>query len=108
MGDSTVYEIVEQMPSFPGGDEALFEYVSQNIKYPPIAKQNGIHGRVICTFIVERDGSITNVWVVKREEPTLDREAVRVIRSMPKWNPGKQNGKVVRCKYTLPISYKLQ
>lgn len=106
--DSKVYDVVEQMPSFPGGSSALFSYLSQNIKYPVVAEENGIQGRVIVSFIVEMDGSISNVRVVKSVDPSLDREAQRVVRSMPRWTPGKQRGAPVRVKYTVPVTFRLQ
>jgi protein TonB len=96
------------MPEFPGGQSALMKYLSENIRYPVIAQENGIEGRVICSFVVERDGSITDVQVVRGVDPSLDREAVRVIQSMPKWKPGKQRGKPVRVRFTLPIVFRLQ
>jgi protein TonB len=99
---------VEEMPEFPGGQSALMKYLSENIRYPVIAQENGIEGRVICSFVVERDGSITDVQVVRGVDPSLDREAVRVIQSMPKWKPGKQRGKPVRVRFTLPIVFRLQ
>jgi protein TonB len=102
-----VFDVVEQMPEYPGGMQALFEYLSQNVKYPEDAKQQKIEGRVIATFVVETDGSISNVEVVKPAFPSLDAEAVRVLSGMPKWTPGKQSGKVVRVKYTVPISFNL-
>ncbi len=103
-----VYDVVEEMPSFPGGASGLMAYLSQNIKYPVVAEENGIQGRVVLTFIVERDGSITDVKVVKSVDPSLDAEAKRVIRSMPRWKPGKQNGSAVRVKYTTPVTFRLQ
>lgn len=102
-----VFDVVEQMPEYPGGMQALFEYLSQNMKYPEDAKQQKIEGRVIAIFVVETDGSISNVEVVKPVFPSLDAEAVRVLSGMPKWTPGKQSGKVVRVKYTVPISFNL-
>jgi protein TonB len=96
------------MPSFPGGDAALQQYLSKNIKYPVVAEENGVQGRVIVTFVVERDGSITDVKVVKSVDPSLDKEATRVVKSMPHWIPGKQNGSAVRVKYTVPVTFKLQ
>ncbi|HCS88275.1 MAG TPA: energy transducer TonB [Bacteroidales bacterium] len=105
----TVFVIVEKMPEFPGGNERLFKYLSENLKYPVIAQENGIQGRAICQFVVNRDGSIVDVEVVRSAgDASLDKEAVRVIKSMPKWTPGKQRGKAVRVKYTLPVSFKLQ
>lgn len=103
-----VFEVVEQMPSFPGGQAALMSWLSSNIKYPVVAEENGVQGRVACTFVVERDGSITNVQVVRGVDPSLDKEAVRVLRAMPKWIPGKQKGSVVRVKYTTPVTFSLQ
>ena len=96
--ETKVFDVVEQMPQFPGGPNALFEYLSKNIKYPVVAEENGIQGRVIVTFVVERDGSITDVKVAKSVDPSLDKEAMRVVKSMPHWIPGKQNGSAVRVK----------
>ena len=96
------------MPSFPGGPAALMSYLSKNIKYPTVAEETGIQGRVIVTFVVERDGSITDVQVAKSVDPSLDKEAQRVVRSMPRWIPGKQNGSAVRVKYTVPVTFRLQ
>jgi protein TonB len=106
--ETKVFDVVEQMPQFPGGPQALFEYLSKNIKYPVVAEENGIQGRVIVTFVVERDGSITDVKVAKSVDPSLDKEAMRVVKSMPHWIPGKQNGAAVRVKYTVPVTFKLQ
>lgn len=105
---SAVYDIVEQMPSYPGGMGALMQFLSSNVKYPVEAEENGIMGRVICTFVVERDGSITDVKVAKSVHPLLDREAVRVISRMPNWNPGMLLGEPVRVKYTLPVIFRLE
>ena len=102
-----VFDVVEQMPEYPGGPGALIEYLSQNVKYPEDAKQQKIEGRVLATFVVETDGSVSNVEVVKPAFPSLDAEAVRLLSAMPKWIPGKQNGKVVRVKFTVPISFNL-
>ena len=106
--ETKVFDVVEQMPQFPGGPNALFEYLSKNIKYPVVAEENGIQGRVIVTFVVERDGSITDVKVAKSVDPSLDKEAMRVVKSMPHWIPGKQNGSAVRVKYTVPVTFRLQ
>lgn len=106
--EEKVFDVVEQMPQFPGGDAALFEYLSTHIKYPTIAEENGVQGRVIVTFVVERDGSITDVKVVKSVDPSLDKEASRVVKGMPRWIPGKQNGAPVRVKYTVPVTFRLQ
>ena len=106
--ETKVFDVVEQMPQFPGGQQALFEYLSKNIKYPVIAEENGVQGRVIVTVVVERDGSITDVKVVKSVDPSLDKEAQRVVKAMPHWIPGKQNGSAVRVKYTVPVTFRLQ
>ena len=107
--EEVVFVIVEKMPEFPGGQQALFKYLSENVKYPVIAQENGIQGRVICQFVVNRDGSIVDVEVVRSGgDPSLDKEAIRVIKSMPKWKPGQQRGKPVRVKYTVPVNFKLQ
>ncbi len=106
--ETKVWDVVEQMPSFKGGDQALMEYLHKSIRYPAIAEENGIQGRVVCTFVVERDGSITDIKVVRSVDPSLDKEAVRVLKVMPKWIPGKQNGSAVRVKFTLPVTFKLQ
>jgi TonB family protein len=100
-----VFDVVEEMPQYPGGPQALFEFLSNNVKYPEEAEKAGIQGRVIATFVVEKDGSVSNAKVVKSVDPLLDAEALRVISAMPKWKPGKQNGKVVRVKYTVPLSF---
>lgn len=100
-----VFDIVEQMPSFPGGIKVLMEYISKNIKYPRICQEKGIYGRVVVTFVIEHDGSISNVDVRKGVHPLLDKEAVRVVQSMPKWEPGRQNGKPCRVKYTVPVTF---
>ena len=102
-----VYDIVEEMPQFPDGTKALMEYIDRNIKYPADAKKAGIQGRVICTIVVERDGSISDIKVYRSVDPSLDKEAVRVLRSMPQWIPGKQDGIPVRVKYSLPVTFKL-
>ena len=106
--ENKVFDVVEQMPSFPGGQGALMSYLANNIKYPVVAQENGVQGRVVVSFVVERDGSITDVQVVRSVDPSLDREAQRVVRSMPKWIPGKQNGQAVRVKYNVPVSFRLQ
>jgi len=106
--EQKVFDYAEQMPSFPGGQGALNEYLSKTIRYPVAAEENGIQGRVIVQFVVEKDGSITDVRVVRSVDPSLDKEAVRVAKSMPRWIPGKQNGSAVRVKFTLPVSFRLQ
>jgi len=106
--EQTVFVVVEKMPEFPGGMGACLKYLGQNIKYPTIAQENGIQGRVVVQFIVNKDGSIVNPVVVRSVDPYLDKEALRVIKSMPKWTPGKQRGKAVRVKYTVPVTFRLQ
>mgnify|MGYP003590783591 FL=1 len=106
--DQVIFQVVEQMPSFPDGQPALFKFLNENVKYPPVAAENGVQGRVICQFVVNKDGSIVDVEVVRSVDPSLDKEAIRVIKSMPKWTPGLQRGKPVRVKYTLPVNFKLQ
>lgn len=106
--ENKVFDVVEQMPSFPGGPSALMQYLSSNIKYPVVAQENGVQGRVVVSFVVERDGSITDVQVARSVDPLLDREAQRVVRSMPRWIPGKQNGQAVRVKYNVPVAFRLQ
>lgn len=106
--ENKVFDVVEQMPSFPGGNAALMKYLSENVKYPVVAQENGVQGRVVVSFVVEKDGHITDVKVVRSVDPSLDKEAARVVRSMPSWIPGKQNGSAVRVKYNVPVSFKLQ
>ncbi len=107
--ENVVFKVVETMPSFPGGDAALMKYISDNVRYPAIAQENGIQGRAICQFTVEKDGSISDIQIVRSAgDETLDKEAKRVIKSMPKWSPGKQRGKAVRVSYTIPINFRLQ
>ena len=106
--ENKVFEYVEQMPSFPGGTGALMQYLSKNIKYPPFAEENNIQGRVICSFVVERDGSVSDIRIKRSVDPSLDKEAMRVVSAMPKWIPGRQNGQMVRVKYTLPVTFRLQ
>jgi len=103
-----VFDVVEQMPEYPGGMPALIDYLTQNVKYPSDAEKQKIEGIVIATFVVEKDGSISNVEVVKPVFPSLDSEAIRVITGMANWTPGKQKGETVRVKFTLPISFRLQ
>ncbi|MDR1981590.1 MAG: energy transducer TonB [Tannerellaceae bacterium] len=104
----TIFAVVETMPEFPGGDLELLRFVQKSMKYPVIAQENGIQGRVVCSFVVNRDGSVVDAEVIRSVDVSLDKEALRVISLMPKWTPGKQRGKPVRVKYTLPITFKLQ
>ena len=106
--DNKVFEVVEQMPSFPGGYAALMQWLGSNMKYPTIAAENNVQGRVIVQFVVEKDGSITDVHVAKSVDPSLDKEASRVVKAMPKWQPAVYNGKPCNVHYSLPVSFKLQ
>lgn len=106
--EEKVFDMVEQMPTFPRGQAELLSFIGKNLKYPTIAQENGTQGRVICQFIVGKDGTVRDVQVVKSLDPYCDKEAIRVIRSMPRWIPGKQNGKPVTVKYTVPITFRLQ
>ena len=102
-----IFDVVEDNPEFVGGMEKLYKYLSENIKYPEMAKENSIQGRVYVQFVVWKDGSIRDVKVVRGVHATLDKEAVRVVKSMPKWTPGKQRGKPVNARFTLPIKFKI-
>ena len=104
---TAIATVVEQMPQFPGGDAALFKYLSTHIIYPAMALENCVQGRVIVTFVIERDGSLSEVKVAKPAAPILDHEAVRVVLSMPKWKPGTLNGKAVRVKHTVPVTFRM-
>lgn len=103
-----VYDVAEQMPEYPGGMPAMFEFLMKNMKYPKDAEKQKVEGRVMVMFVVETDGSISDVKVAKNTFPSLDAEAVRVVQSMPKWTPGRDKGKVVRVQYTLPVSFRLK
>ena len=103
-----VFDVVEQMPEYPGGMQALFEFISQNIKYPADAQKQKVEGRVLAKFVIETDGSISDIEVVKNAFPSLDAEAVRVIQTMPKWIPGRQKGQAVRVKFVMPINFSLK
>ena len=106
--DTAVFEVVEVPPRFPGGEIELMKFISRNVKYPAEARDKHVQGRVILTFIVEKDGSISNVRVARPVDPSLDAEAIRVVQSMPKWEPAKQRGQAVRVRYTVPIQFRLQ
>ncbi|MBQ8466148.1 MAG: energy transducer TonB [Prevotella sp.] len=103
-----VYDVAEQMPEYPGGMPAMFEFLMKNMQYPKDAEKQKVEGRVMVMFVVETDGSISDVKVAKKTFPSLDAEAVRVVQSMPKWTPGRDKGKVVRVQYTLPVSFRLK
>lgn len=106
--ENKVFDIVEQQPMFPGGQTALMKYLSEHTKYPVVAQENGVQGRVTVQFVVEKDGSISDVHVLRGVDPSLDKEAVRVVKSMPRWTPGKQNGINVRVNYRVPVLFRLQ
>lgn len=102
-----LFSVVEVMPQYPGGQIAMLKYIMENIKYPEQAMKKGIQGRVVVSFIVEKDGRVSNVRLLRSVESSLDKEAVRVVKSMPKWSPGKQNGKPVRVRFNVPVMFKL-
>lgn len=106
--EQQIFQVVEEMPEFPGGMGECMKFLSKNIKYPTISQENGVQGRVIVQFVVNRDGSIVDPVVARGVDPYLDKEALRVISMMPKWKPGKQRGKAVRVKYTVPVMFRLQ
>lgn len=106
--ENEIFVLVEKMPAFPGGDGALFQYLNKNIKYPVVPQEQGIQGKVIIQFVVDRDGTITDPVVVRSVDPYLDKEALRVIKAMPKWTPGMQRNQAVRVKYTVPVTFRLQ
>lgn len=106
--DNKIYESVEQDPEFPGGKEALYKWLKDNLTYPTIAVENGIKGRVIVRFAVMKTGDISNVTVTRSVDPALDQEAVRLVKAMPKWIPGKQNGNAVNVYYSLPVTFQLR
>ena len=101
------FDVVEEKPEFPGGMSELMKFLQENVKYPEEAMKNGIQGRVVVQFIVEKDGSISGAEVIKKVNEHLDAEALRVVNAMPNWTPGKQKGKVVRVKFTLPVTFRL-
>ncbi|MBO7624058.1 MAG: energy transducer TonB [Bacteroidales bacterium] len=105
--DDVIFSIVENEPEYPGGDEALYKFIGKNIVYPKSAREKGIQGTVIVEFVIEKDGKLSNIKVVRSADPALDAEAVRVISKMPKWKPGTQRGKKVRSTFRLPINFQL-
>tara|TARA_B100000902_G_scaffold103722_1_gene105962 strand:+ start:1254 stop:1907 length:654 start_codon:yes stop_codon:yes gene_type:complete len=105
--DDEFFMVVENMPEFPGGDLGLMKYIQKNVKYPPIAKEYNITGKVYVSFIVDKSGSVTNVKIVRGVDKNLDAEALRVVKSLPKYKPGKQRGKPVRVMFTIPINFTL-
>ncbi|MDO4770720.1 energy transducer TonB [Porphyromonas sp.] len=106
--DDQVFDFLEEMPEFPGGEVEMMKFLQKNVVYPTIAQENGIQGRVSVGFVVEKDGSVSDVKVLRGVDPSLDKEAVRVVKSMPKWKPGMQTGKPVRCRFTIPVNFRLR
>ena len=106
--EQQIFQVVEEMPEFPGGMAECMKWLGKNIKYPTISQENGVQGRVIVQFVVNRDGSIVDAVVARGVDPYLDKEALRVVSMMPKWKPGKQRGKEVRVRFTLPVMFRLQ
>ena len=102
-----VFDVVDEMPSFPGGQGAMMEFLSKNIKYPVVAEENGIQGRVLVKIVVKKDGTIDSPKVIKSVDPSLDKEAVRVVKTMPKWIPGKQKGEPVNVSFTVPVTFRI-
>lgn len=107
VNSTRVYDVVEQKPSFPGGISGLMTYLNQNTRYPAVAQENGVQGRVVVSFVVGKDGHISDVTVLRSVDPSLDKEAIRVVRNMPRWTPGKQGGEPVRVRYNVPVSFRL-
>ena len=106
--EEQIFQVVEEQPEFPAGQIELMKFLQKNIKYPTISQENGVQGRVIVQFVVNRDGSIVDTQVMRGVDPYLDKEALRVVSTMPKWKPGKQRGKPVRTRFTLPVQFRLQ
>ncbi|MCQ2343771.1 MAG: energy transducer TonB [Paludibacteraceae bacterium] len=105
--EDKIFQVVEEQPSFPGGTEAMMKYFQSNIRYPVMAQEMGIQGKVICQFTVRKDGTVGDVVVLRSADKSLDAEAIRLVSKMPKWKPGKQRGKAVHCKFTVPVVFKL-
>ena len=103
-----VYDVVEQMPCFHGGQGRMLEFIEKNLRYPKALEETCVQGRVIVAFVVERSGKLSNVKVVKSVHPALDKEALRIVKLMPKWIPGRQNGITVRVKYIIPVTFRLK
>lgn len=107
-GETEIFTVVEESPAFPGGDVARIRFLQENIRYPQMARESGIQGTVYVTFVVEKNGAVTDVRVLRGIGGGCDEEAIRVIKAMPKWNPGKQRGKPVRVQFNMPIKFTLQ
>ena len=105
--ETEVFFIVEEMPEFPGGDKALVRFLASSVNYPVMAQENGVQGTVTVSFVIERDGSVSDVSILRSIDPSLDKEALRVVKTLPRWKPGKQRGKPVRVSYRVPIAFKL-
>lgn len=105
--EENIFEFVEVLPEFPGGDEARMKFLRENLVYPTVAKNAGLQGKVVVEFVVEPDGSLSNIRIKRGKAPSLDEEALRVVKMMPKWTPGKQRNKAVRCRFSLPIIFQL-
>ena len=106
--EEEIFQVVEEQASFPGGYGECLKWLQKNMNYPQIAQENGVQGQVVVRFVVNKDGSIVDPVIVRSVDPYLDKEALRVVKMMPKWNPGKQRGKAVRCMFTLPVRFRLQ
>ncbi|MCG8581433.1 MAG: energy transducer TonB, partial [Bacteroidales bacterium] len=106
--EDQIFMVVEDMPVFPGGDAALLTYINKNVKYPVICQENGIEGRVNVSFVIDEKGDVINVKAYQGTDPNLEREAVRVVKTLPKWKPGKQRGRPVKVSFVVPVRFKLQ
>lgn len=106
--DDEIFQVVEEMPEFPGGMAECMKFIAKNIQYPAISQENGVQGKVIVRFVVNKDGSVSDAEVARSVDPYLDKEALRIIGQMPKWKPGKQRGELVRVRYTVPVTFRLQ
>jgi periplasmic protein TonB len=102
-----VYTVVEKMPIYPGGEDSLYAFLGRNMKYPVVAQENGIQGKVVVRFVVQKNGSVGNVEIVRSINPSCDKEVIRLVNSLPKWTPGSQDGKLVPVWYTMPVIFKL-
>lgn len=108
VADDQIFDFLEEMPVFPGGEAEMMKWLNKNVQYPTLASENGIQGRVMVGFVVERDGSVSDVKIIRGVDPSLDKEAARVVKAMPKWKPGMQTGKPVRCRFTIPVNFRLR
>ena len=106
--ENQIFEFLEEVPEFPGGPEKMMKWLNENVKYPAIAQENNIQGRVMVSFVVEKDGSVSNVNILRGVDPSLDKEAIRLVSAMPKWKPGRQTGKPVRARFNIPVTFKLR